>query len=309
MAGVTGADCDHTTKGAAGRVGHVLLLANPNSRGGAAAAGPVADRFRRAGRLVTTESFSRPSEVSPDIVARSGAVDAVVVCGGDGTMNSAAAGLIETGLPLGIIPTGTGNDLARTLSIPLDPMAAVDTILAGNLRRIDMGEVNGHPFFNVASLGLSASLAEGLTQQVKRRWGRLSYALAAAQVLVRARPFRAWIHWQGEAIRVSTFQVAVGNGKHYGGGMTVAQGASIDDASLDLYSLELTSVWKLALMLRAFRNGSHGAWAEVRTVRSGEFEVRTRRPRPVNADGELLTCTPARFRVRPGAISVFAPPP
>lgn len=203
---------------------------------------------------------------------------------------------------------GTANDLARTLAIPTDLVAAADVIVAGHRRRIDVGTVNGHPFFNVASIGLSAELAHELSPELKRRWGRLGYALAALRVLLRARRFAAWIGEDGAGTRVRTMQIGVGNGVFYGGGTVVAHDAAIDDGHLDLYSLEMRAVWKLALMLPVFRAGTHGAWSEVRTARGVEFEIRTRRPRPVNADGELLTRTPAVFGVRPAAVEVFVPP-
>ena len=103
-------------------------------------------------------------------------------------------------------------------------------------------------------------------------------------------------------------QIAVGNGRFYGGGTVVAEDAAIDDGHLDLYSLEIRTVFKLALMLKSFRSGAHGAWSEVRTLRGTEFEIRTRRPRPVNADGELIAETPAVFKVHPQAVTVLPPP-
>jgi diacylglycerol kinase family enzyme len=88
----------------------------------------------------------------------------------------------------------------------------------------------------------------------------------------------------------------------------VEANAAIDDGHLDLYSLEFSNVWKLALLLRSFRSGTHGAWAEVRTARCAHFFIQTRRPMPVNTDGEIVTSTPAEFKVHPGAVAVFAPP-
>ncbi|MBF9233791.1 hypothetical protein I2H38_10430 [Microvirga sp. BT350] len=109
------------------------------------------------------------------------------------------------------------------------------------------------------------------------------------------------------SVRVRTLQIAVGNGRYYGGGNAVDKDAAIDDRHLDLYSLEFRRAWKLALMARAFRYGEHGAWDEVRAIKAQEFEIRARRERSVNADGEIVTQTPAHFSIRPAAVTVFAP--
>jgi len=284
----------------------VLLLANANSRSGSAM-DDARVALEGAGLEVSAFRTESRNELTPLIAEHGANVDCIVAAGGDGTMNGVADGLIQSGLPLGILPMGTANDLARTLGIPTDLPAAAAVIAAGKLQRIDVGEVNEHAFFNVASIGLSAELAAGLTKERKRRFGRLAYAATALNVLSRARPFSAVIVCKGAETRVSTMQIAVGNGRYYGGGMAVQEGASINDGALDLYSLELKSVWKLALMLRSFRAGSHGLWREVRTERCTAFEIRTRKPRPVNTDGDLITFTPARFEVKPGAIAVYAP--
>ena len=232
----------------------------------------------------------------------------MVVCGVDCSVNSVLPVLLRTGLPLGVLGLGTANDFARSLGLPVDVGSAIRVIAEGASRRVDVGRVNGHPFLNVASLGLSTDLAERLTMAGKRRWGRLSYAAAATAVLARARPFRAVIVTEGRGVRVRTYQIAVGNGRYYGGGLPVRHDANIGDGRLDLYSLEFTAVWRLLLAGLAFRRGRQGAWREVRDLRCTRFQVRTRRPRPVNLDGELLTSTPARFDLLPQALTVFAPP-
>ena len=286
----------------------LLFIVNRNSRSGGIAAASAIARLNAAGfDLVITSPTSR-TEVAPWIEAHAHEADAVVVAGGDGSLNAAAPALIRTGLPLGILPTGTANDLARTLGIPASIEAAADVITAGHRRSIDLGEVNGHYFFNVASVGLSADLARSLSRETKRRFGRLGYFLTAIRVLLQARPFRALIVSPEGAARVSTLQIAVGNGRYYGGGMAVEHSAEIDDGHLDLYSLELKKLWMLVFMAKAFRDGRHGLWKEVRATRGQSFEIRTRRPRPINTDGELVTFTPARFSVLPKAITVFAPP-
>jgi YegS/Rv2252/BmrU family lipid kinase len=284
-----------------------LVLVNSKARRGQESIAPVVERLRGGGLAVTVEPFEALPEIARDIVRLRHMADLVVVCGGDGSVSSAALAVIESGLPMGIIPMGTANDLARTLAIPMDLQEAADVIVQGATRRIDVGTVNGHAFFNVASIGLSTELAKGLDPALKKRFGRVGYALAAVKVLARARPFRAKIVEKGTVIQVKSFQIAVGNGRHYGGGNVIEETAEIDDGHLDLYSLEMTNLWKLALMLRSFRTGRHGAWNEVRTARCVEFDIETRKPKPVNADGEIVTSTPAHFKVHPKAVSIFVP--
>ncbi|MDQ2632612.1 MAG: lipid kinase [Pseudomonadota bacterium] len=285
-----------------------LLLVNPKARRGGEAIDAVVGRLHKGGLDVTIEPFEALPEIARDIVRLRESADLIILCGGDGTIASGALAVEECGLPLGIIPMGTANDLARTLGIPMDLGQAADVILAGRTRKIDLGSVNGYAFFNVASIGLSAELAQGLDPTLKKRFGRFGYALAAAKVLMKARPFTANIREKDHVTTVKTFQIAVGNGRHYGGGNVIEENAEIDDGHLDLYSLEMNRVWKLAGMLRSFRSGTHGAWKEVRTARCVEFDIETRKPMPINADGEIVTSTPAKFLVHPGAITVIAPP-
>lgn len=284
-----------------------LLLVNPKARRGGEPIEPILARLHAGGLEVVLEPFEAFPVIARDVVRLRENVDIVIVCGGDGTVSSAAVAVMESGLPMGILPMGTANDLARTLGIPMDLPQAADVIAAGHLRKVDLGTVNGHAFFNVASIGLSTELAQSLDPQTKKRWGRFGYAVAAGRVLTKARPFKANIAEKGGTIKVSTYQIAVGNGRHYGGGNVVEATAEIDDGALDLYSLELSNVWKLALMMRSFRAGRHGAWNEVRTARCIEFDVDTEKPMPVNTDGEVVTATPAHFKVHPGAVSIFSP--
>jgi diacylglycerol kinase (ATP) len=284
-----------------------LLLSNPHSRRGASIVAPAVEGLNAAGIDVTPLQTKKASDISDAIIEQAEGAHGVIIAGGDGTMNAAADALVKTSLPLGVLPSGTANDLARTLGIPEDPRKAAAIIASGHTRRIDLGSANGHYFFNVATIGLAADLAGKLTKQSKKRFGRLSYAIAAFKVLKEARPFTAEIVNKGEITRVKTLQIGIGNGRFYGGGMAVESSALINDGHLDLYSLEMDEVWKLALLLRKFRLGQHGLWEEVRTQRCTEFEVNTRRPQPVNLDGELKTQTPAHFEIHPKAVTVFAP--
>jgi YegS/Rv2252/BmrU family lipid kinase len=284
-----------------------LLIVNGNSRSGKAALSEVTDGLTRLGIDPVHKDCGSREEL-PALIAREGAsADIVVVGGGDGTLNAAAAGIAKLKRPLGIIPLGTANDLARTLGIPTDLDSAMRVIAGGKVQSIDVGLVNDVMFFNVASIGMSAELCQELTSDIKRRFGKLGYALAAVRVLARARPFHTEISGGGRKVRSFTLQVAVGNGRYYGGGNVVEKSASIVDESLRLYSLEFVDAWRMVMMFHSFRTGEHGALNEVLTLRGDRFEIRTRRPRPVNADGEIVTQTPAVFQVLPKAIDVIVP--
>ena len=288
-----------------------LLVVNAKSRNGRRGIGEAAAVFRAAGMELVEAGCDAGADIGPSILAHRESVDCIVVGGGDGTINAAARALVDTGLPLGVLPLGTANDFARSVGIPLDLAAAARVICAGHSQWIDAGNVNGHLFFNVASVGLAADLAKAITTERKRRFGRLSYAISAAKLMLEARPFHATIlEGDGrEKAMVRTMQVAVGNGRFYGGGNVVASDARIDDGFLDLYSLEFADVWRMALMIPKFHRGAHGAIREVRTARANSFEVVTRKPRPVNADGELVTHTPALFTQRKLAVQVYVPDP
>ena len=284
-----------------------LLVVNRSSRRGEEGLAAALSRLEGAGFALDRRECESAGDLSDLIIGAQGEADCVILAGGDGTMNAAARGLVATGLPLGILPAGTANDLARTLGLPEGIEEAATAIAAGQIRDIDVGEVNGHFFFNVASVGLSARLAQRLTPEIKRRFGRLSYALAAAKALLDARPFHAILAVDGERVRVKTMQIAVGNGHFYGGGTAIVWDARIDDGQLNLYSLEFARVWRMALLLRTFKSGTHGIFKEVRTARASTFRIVTRRPQPINADGELVTETPALFTQRRKAVRVFVP--
>ncbi|MCJ2087352.1 lipid kinase [Methylobacterium sp. E-005] len=284
-----------------------LLICNAKARNG----GLDLDEVRRILRAGGIEPVEPPPEADcrDAIHQHAGAVDLVILGGGDGTMNFAAPALVETGLPLAILPLGTANDLARSLNLPLDPLEAARFIPTGQARPVDLGWVNGHYYFNVASIGFSAELAGELTADSKKMFGVLGYAVAAIRVLRRVRPFTVTIERDGVVEKVTTIQVSVGNGRHYGGGMTVAESAAVDDGKLDFYSLEINHWWRLIALLPALRRGTHGRAADVRAFHAQEIRISTRRPRPVNTDGELTTHTPAHFKVFPKILQVFAPEP
>ena len=283
-----------------------LLVVNAQSRGGKEAEAHIA-ALQAGGMTLIRRECTKREKLPEVITAMRHDVDCVILGGGDGTMSAAAIALRDTGLPLGILPLGTANDLARTLGVPTDPEGAAAIILGARTRTIDVGSVNGRPFFNVASVGLTVEITQRLTHATKKRFGRLAYPLAALRVLLSHKRFSAIIRCGATIHRVRTMQITVGNGRFYGGGLVVAEDAAIDDHMLDVYSLEPASRWQFLLMARAFSAGEHNSIRDIRTERSAVVEVVTRLPQPISADGEIVTLTPARFGVLPDAVTVYVP--
>jgi YegS/Rv2252/BmrU family lipid kinase len=286
----------------------ILLLINTGSRRGRYAFGEVIAQFNDLDVPYRIGVVRRAADLAQQIQHYADRAGAVVIGGGDGTLNAAADALIAAGLPLGIIPLGTANDLARTLGIPTDIAAACRVIAGDRRQRIDLGWVNGKHFFNVASLGLSVQVTELLCGHTKRRWGVLAYAVAALKALARLKRFSVQLRIDDQQpLELKTLQVAVGNGKYYGGGLAIAQEARIDDQMLSIYSLEVQHWWQAPLALVAIRRGHFGGPVGIRQFTARQVEVCTHRPKRINTDGEITAQTPALFRVLPEALEVFVP--
>jgi YegS/Rv2252/BmrU family lipid kinase len=283
-----------------------LVLVNRTASGSEGGLDDGLNALRAAGIGVACEFADDPATI-PRRIRDDRSADMVVIGGGDGTLSAALSELLAAGRPLGILPMGNANDLARTLEIPTDLLAACEIIAAGHRRRIDLGLVNGKHFFNVASIGLGPRIAEELHNDIKRRWGLLSYPIVAWKTLRQSRPFRVSVTAGGNVERFGTLQIAVGNGRFYGGGMTIVDDASIDNGRLALYSVNPLPLWKLALLFPIIRWGKHRAVDDVRLLHGTEFLIETKRPMPINIDGEVLSQTPASFEIVRGALEVFAP--
>lgn len=261
-----------------------------------------------AGIEVSVHLVRDPRRI-PEILRHVAAnADILILGGGDGTLCMSLEGVLASGLPLGILPLGNANDLARTLSIPIGIRAACEVIAAGHTTRVDLGCVNGKHFFNVASMGVSVRIARRLTNEKKRKFGVASYIFTAWEAVTKARSFWADIVCDGKREQMRSIQIAVGNGRYYGGGMTVADDAAIDDGRLDLYSVGRVPFWKLILLVPLLRYGKHGYAKNVEIRRAQRIEITTDRILSINTDGEVTTQTPATFTVVRRALEVFSPP-
>lgn len=284
-----------------------LLLINRNSRKGEKSLAQAVDHLYSHDLELIIKPIKKAEELPLVIAEYKDYLDLVIVGGGDGTLNGVVDSLVKSKLPLGILPLGTANDLAHTLNLPLSIPEACNVIANGKLKYIDLGWVNGKYFFNVASMGLSVDITRRLSRGLKRRWGILAYVITAMQVISNTKRFHAEIRVNDESIKIKTIQIAVGNGRYYGGGMMIAQDAAIDDQRLDLYSLELQHWWQIFPLILKLPKGEHAMLPWVRTLEGKEIEVYTRKPYDINTDGEITTITPAKFKVIPRALGVMIP--
>ena len=310
----------------------VALVTNPHSghgRGLAAAATAMA-RFAERGvrvREIRGADAAETIRLVRDSVQGADRPDAVVCAGGDGLVCVTLQAIAGTGVPLGLLPGGTGNDLARELGVPDDdPRAAADIALAGSIRAVDLGAIDstpdpGHPhgwsqgsamrFATIAGTGFDARVTLR-ANRMRRPKGSLRYSFAAVPELLGQLGAGYRIELSGEPGRsgdrtfdTEAVMVAVGNTRTYGGGMLICPDAVIDDGLLDLTVVGAMSRLQMIRMLPALAAGKRIDHPAV-----GHYRARTitlTAAVPATADGDPAGRLPATFRVQPGALSVLVP--
>jgi YegS/Rv2252/BmrU family lipid kinase len=286
----------------------LALLVNPSAAHGRAlkllpAVEATLDARRAPFRVVRTRSLEDGVERA---LLAAGAGELPVVLSGDGLIGAIGGALAGGETPLGILPAGRGNDLARTLGIPTEPAAAVAALLDGRVERIDVGEANGKRFLGIASAGLDSE-ANRLANETRLLRGNLVYAYAGFRSLVAWKPARFTIGVGEERIRMTGYSVAAANNSTFGGGMRLAPDADLRDGEFDVVAIVEHSRWKYAANLHKVFSGRHVEMDEVRVFRTPRLELSASRPFAVYADGEHLTDLPATLRVLPRALSVVVP--
>ncbi|HEV7399597.1 MAG TPA: diacylglycerol kinase family protein [Solirubrobacterales bacterium] len=230
-----------------------------------------------------------------------------VVISGDGLLGAIGGAMAGSETPLGIVPGGRGNDLARVLGIPEDPVEAVAVLAAGESRRIDVGEANGKRFLGIVSIGFDSD-ANQLANDTTFLRGNLVYAYAALRTLLTWKPARFTVRAGAERVRFTGYSVSVANSRAFGGGMFIAPGAELDDGEFDIVTVGEVGKLRFVSNLPKVFKGTHVDEDEVRVFRAPQLELTASRPFPVFADGEHLTDLPASLRVLPRALSVLVPP-
>jgi diacylglycerol kinase (ATP) len=283
-----------------------LMICNPGSRSGTNSLDELRERLASLGEL---EFFQpgNPGEV-PDLIRQHGPqADRIVLGGGDGTVNLALDALLEVDRPLGILPLGTANDLARSLDIPDNLDRAVDVIVIGNIRRVDVAFANDVSFINAIGMGLGPRMTREMKDDEKSRFGVIAYLLGIGRALRGQSRFQANIDCDGRKRQYDCMQLTIANGIHYGGGMTIADDARIDDGRLDVVAVRHQGRLSLLANALRFHSGNLRSSDTMHHFRCKHATISTRPALEVTVDGEFLTETPVECSVRKRCLSIFAP--
>ncbi|MEV6557763.1 diacylglycerol kinase [Nocardia sp. NPDC051756] len=307
----------------------VTVVTNRHAGLGAGQEAAIAALARLRERGVEVAEVQAPSAAETVRLVRDsieqGNSDAVVCIGGDGLINVTLDAVARTGVPLGLVPAGTGNDLARELGVPTeDPVAAADIVVDGRTRTIDLGQIDSAApestpmwFVTVTGTGFDARVT---LRANAMRWprGRLRYTVAAlAEISSRLTvPYRVELTGAvtdgltnpgtGTELELNAVMVAVGNTRTYGGGMLICPDAVLDDGLLDLTVVGALSRLEMLRLLPALSAGKRQNHPEVKQYRAAEITL-TAPGAPATADGEPAGTLPVTIRAVPGALTVLVP--
>lgn len=261
----------------------------------------------RLGYEVKVEYTKGPGDAT-EIAARAAREGAygVLACGGDGTVNEVARGLINTPTALGIIPTGSGNGLARHIGIPCDPERSLEVIEENHIIHCDYGTVNGLPFFCTFGMGFDAAVSQRFSMKARR--GINSYITSMIDEFIEYHPNTYEIKAGDEVITDRAFVVSVCNASQYGNNAFIAPAASIKDGLLDVTIIHDGNIIEKAWSGVEMLTGSIGNHGKVRTFRTKSLKIRRKHPSVTHIDGDP-TELPAELDIQchPGALRVFTP--
>nr|WP_255526556.1 diacylglycerol kinase [Saccharopolyspora sp. HNM0983] len=285
------------------------MLVNPRSgRGRSAAVALRALEHLRASGIAVTVLVGRDAAESAELARQAVArgTGALVACGGDGLVNLVLQAVAGTPVPFGVIPSGTGNDHARMLGIPLhDPEAAARVVSRGEVRGIDLGRAGNRWFGTVFAGGFDAKVSER-TNRLSFPRGALRYHTALVTELAAMRPRDYLLELDGERLDVQAMLVAVGNGPTYGGGMRICPHADLDDGLLDITVIAHGPRAKVLKLLPTIYSGAHLDHPEVTTYRARSVRLST--PDITGfADGELFAPLPVTCTCVPQAARALVP--
>jgi len=239
-----------------------------------------------------------------------GTYDVVVACGGDGTIRETAIGLLnQSSTALGILPIGSGNDISKTLDIPISLDRALSILKKGTNKKIDIGKCNDEYFLNTLGIGFDG-LTNYYAQQIDSLSGKWLYTIAALKANFVLDPPTVDLNFNEQHIHRKVLMCTVANGKIEGGNFRIAPKASMEDGKLDFILVDPVSKWRLPFLLPYFLTDQGIYLKPVHHYQISKLQVKLEKPVPIHADGEQLDCNRLKLDIRiiPTALNVIVPP-
>ena len=288
--------------------GPVCLIINPHAGGGRALRllPGVEAELRAQGRpfrVERTTSMEHARELAREARERD---EIVAAMGGDGITGAVADELRDGNGLLAVFPGGRGNDFARKLKIPFDPVEAAKLLHTGAERRIDLAEAGGRTYLGILSAGFDSDVSR-IALETRLKLGTFVYTYGVLRAILSWRPAAWELTIDGETAAFPGYSVAVCNSGVFGGGMFLAPDARLDDGLLDVVTISQQSKARYLRGLPRVFNGSHLKDPAVRVVRAREVSFSADRPFTAYADGDPIAELPVSVRALPGALRVVAP--
>jgi len=292
------------------RMKRFKLIANPaaGTGGAGAAVSRALELFARAGADYDVEFTIGPKEAARVARAALQDFDAIVVVGGDGTVNEVLPAMLHSGKPLGVIPAGSGNDFIKALNIPRSVDEAVRVIVEGRTKLIDAGRINDAHFINGVGIGFDAAVNRASHEFENAKRGVLLYIRALLRTLGKYDPVMLTIAMNNETFEQNTFLLSIGNGTTCGGGFRLTPLARLDDQLLDVTLIKPLGIPSLLWHLPKVFQGTIGTVVKYASMyRTAKITIKSAHPVPVHVDGEQFSSPDNVYEIEvlPKALTVI----
>ncbi|MHB8963574.1 MAG: diacylglycerol/lipid kinase family protein [Saccharofermentanales bacterium] len=288
---------------------NIHIIINPTAGNGRSAkiGRLVLDRLSELGvayRVFETTHSGHAEGLAQQCVAEN--AECVLSIGGDGTTFEVAQGLINTRIPLGIIPAGTGNDFIRSLKLPGTPLQVLDFILNHPPRPVDVGRINEKLFINVCGIGFDVSVLDYSVKAKKYFSGMIPYLWGVLCTIAHYNPTESTWNSDGkEVLSKSILVCSIANGRFIGGGMPISPESCIDDGLLDVVVVENVPRLRMIGYLPGLLSGKILTFKDTTSFKGTNITISSPRPMRLNVDGEVLPYDRVEFRILPGELMVF----
>jgi YegS/Rv2252/BmrU family lipid kinase len=283
------------------------MIVNAKSRRGQALFEQACAAFAKSDLNVDAHAVDDPEKLEDTLkAALERTPELVILGGGDGTVSGLVDLLVGRGVTLGVLPLGTANSFCRTLGIPLDVDGAIDVILNGRPRRIDLGMIGDDYFANAATLGIAPQIASTVPHGLKKVLGRAGYLSWAALQFVKFRPFWLTVDTGFGPQHLKVVEVRIANGRYHGGTELMDE-AEVDSGEIVIEAVRghvkrrLIANWVENVLRLSHRR------EDTTVFRGKEIRIDTRPRLPISIDGEVLAHTPTVAKVAAGVIEVMVP--